>query len=1299
MIESIKVVFCNIRSYRSSEDLLRCWLESKDSPDLLILAEANLKEAARNSLSSRTHSILFLPSHEHASNSRTKKKTADGGGFLLFIKRHISYSYLSKYSNNFLAEGLSMKLADANKNASIHCVKIKAGKNSSPFTILASYIPPQSWRNKVVHSKVINNVKKIIDQIIDEEDGTRLLLIGDLNMRSKLWDHSSSHLDSFVEERSKIFYNFLHRLDLKLLNTKFKNTAFQPTRPESKSVLDLAFATAELPILNFSLLHHHMYADHVPLQVIIQTASSARSASSLIGSRRYNSFSQVHNSKLLIEDELHRQLLYRKQVEHLQSLSTLLSSSISVSRSTARLKIENSLKELERVIHESCSLIVGKIPPRKKWRDWFDHPQVCKKKKEMMKKRDEIRRLYYHHKTKNYEQINFLLRLDRLKASLKIATDEYKLQAKEIKYKLMRHFHQSIKQETTATIDWSAIKKLKGSSMVSPLSVPDEHGNLPDDPFSSTNNLTAAFCRSNLPEREIPSSKQMHLNEKIRKLHQRTQTAVQKEMKAFKVLWEDKEVATLCKIGRGSKTATGPDEIPSDIITCMPLAAYSHLTNIYNCCFKYSILPSSWKQANVFAFLKDPRKSHDDPNNFRPISITSILIRTYERLIQTLILSKINVSSSSKSSSLYNYQFGFRNQRSTLNAIHTLVSGIQEELKLNKLRDVPAIFIDFKKAFDRVSHKALFLELSKQFKIHGLLLQWIITFLDRRQIRCTINGMQAKWHQLPSFGVPQGSVLSPLLFTLFINNCVKEMAKRFPVIRPILFADDLAMTPIPYSEWKTYKKSLSRSQRKKENIRRSLIKKHYEGALAYLSKWLLSVGMQANSEKTRTVIFTKTKKPENSSNQWFSKLQLDGFRIALADKYEYLGCIVTYNLSWELHIQGIIPKISRLAKLFAYLFVDKECCPASMLAIDLSKIFLLAKATYASEFWLLNEDRSVKTSNSIDRIMSLITLPIRAAFSLPKSTHRLGIYVDFGIPSLYAVARINAIRYLKRTLPAENCTLNPCSTLLQREALFDLAAEDVPPKKLNSMISYKKWTSLGARTRFLTSTLVYNSCKKFTNENARSPASSNNLLMAQPSSFWLARGSWANISATDFNDLQCIYTFHSWILQWASLYPGNARRTASPLTEVKRYAGTSLVYRFIGKNKILRTIAQLRSGRFKSNYYSLRRGLGVTDNEEGFCSHPPCRMSKLVDDAQHLLLYCPRFTELRQSCLLQLKKTAFGSNINQFTLAVLLGEVPAEHVDGLSKRLSKKNKKHCTEWYNCIERFYQSFLEIININS
>ena len=223
-------------------------------------------------------------------------------------------------------------------------------------------------------------------------------------------------------------------------------------------------------------------------------------------------------------------------------------------------------------------------------------------------------------------------------------------------------------------------------------------------------------------------------------------------------------------------SAPGPDKISSRFLKNNAGAMAPALAMIFNKSMSEGSVPEDWKLANVTPIFK--KGSKGDPGNYRPVSLTSVPCRTMESCMRDEIVDHLVTNALIKDS-----QHGFmRNKSCTTN----LLEFLEKVTAANDVGDaVDIVYLDFSKAFDKVPHRRLI----EKFKAHGVegkVLDWVKAWLSGRKQRTVLNGDASDWADVDS-GVPQGSVLGPLAFVVFINDLDK--VTRFITIMN-KFADD-----------------------------------------------------------------------------------------------------------------------------------------------------------------------------------------------------------------------------------------------------------------------------------------------------------------------------------------------------------------------------------------------------------------------------------------------------------------------------------------------------------------------------
>ena len=321
-----------------------------------------------------------------------------------------------------------------------------------------------------------------------------------------------------------------------------------------------------------------------------------------------------------------------------------------------------------------------------------------------------------------------------------------------------------------------------------------------------------------------------------------------------------------------TKKAPGKDGVCNEMIKHLGPTARQKLLELFNLSWKTGIFPSAWKEAIIIPILKknkDPTKK----TSYRPISLLSCLGKTLERMVNKRLMWHLETNNL-----ITKEQTAFRKNRNTEDQLIYLAQSIENAFQEKK--KVVATFIDLSKAFDKVWKKGLLLKLLTS-GIAGRMFNWIKSFLWHRTARVKLNGSLSHTVKIRE-GVPQGGVISPTLFVVFINDITQGLSRH---ISRALHADDVAM-------WNASESTPTATVRMQD-------------ALNNMSKWATDWCVTINSLKTVATCFSL------SNNTETLKLTVHNQQIPQEATPTYLGVKLDKKLTWNPHIKEMEKRATR----------------------------------------------------------------------------------------------------------------------------------------------------------------------------------------------------------------------------------------------------------------------------------------------------------------------------------------------------------------------------------------------------
>ena len=313
--------------------------------------------------------------------------------------------------------------------------------------------------------------------------------------------------------------------------------------------------------------------------------------------------------------------------------------------------------------------------------------------------------------------------------------------------------------------------------------------------------------------------------------------------------------------------ACGPDGISARIVQecaselSVPLAKLCHIS------LRQGVFPAKWKQANIVPLHKKGDKK--DPQNYRSVSLLSLFGKVLEKVVYDELLRHAAPVLSSA-------QHGFLPGRSCITNLTTYLHSAWGSISDGCQTD--AIYTDFSSAFQSVNHKLLLFKLSRSYSIGGKIFDWFVSYLSERQQRVIVNGKTSEWAKVKS-GVPEGALLAPLLFSLFINDLPTVVSSKC-----VMYADDV----------KIYRQISSPSDCE-------ILQKDLTNVCKWSADWRLTLNPQ------KCVSFTITLKRAPI----LSTYHINSSPLQRVAEVRDLGIVLDTKLTFSAHISSIMSKANK----------------------------------------------------------------------------------------------------------------------------------------------------------------------------------------------------------------------------------------------------------------------------------------------------------------------------------------------------------------------------------------------------
>ena len=391
-------------------------------------------------------------------------------------------------------------------------------------------------------------------------------------------------------------------------------------------------------------------------------------------------------------------------------------------------------------------------------------------------------------------------------------------------------------------------------------------------------------------------------------------------------------------------------------------AVSTSLCTLFNTSLRTGKFPFEWKLANVTPVPKSG--DHQIVSNYRPISVIPVIAKVFEALIHHQVYEYMQAHNL-----LTHAQSGFRPGHSTQDV---LLKSIDDwKIALDRDMVVGSLFIDLSKAFDSIDHNLLLSKL-ESYGVHVTELLWFTDYLEGRKQRVVLEGQSADWSEVTR-GVPQGTILGPLLFIIFVND-LPDVVQHSTIN---LYADDTTI-------YMTDRDPLIVGEKLSADLQR-------------VAAWIGSNGLKMNITKTQAMVLSRKRR---RSQEEAVRICLDGQPISKQKEVNYLGVVMDQNLSWVQHVEKVrrrsLAGLATIRRASAYL-------PSSTRRL-LYNALVLPHLDYCSTVW---HSCSKASSDRVERVQNYA---MRIILKKPPRTSSEALCNDLGWTTLH-VRRHKAMLY------------------------------------------------------------------------------------------------------------------------------------------------------------------------------------------------------------------------------------------------------------------------------------------------
>ena len=769
----------------------------------------------------------------------------------------------------------SFSLEEIETFSNSYCELAMSYNKLNNIIIVAAYRPPETPVEK------FKECLEMIKKYKEKHETATTLIMGDINLKYIDWDREIIRTPENIKQNANHNERTSSEMLLDFVNEELLVQVVSENTRKGKSLLDIVLTSDEDIIYNVKVEKTNLDTDHdmVKCDILLRNNVTTESEIKQNSEKKLLDHLNFHKAKW---DPIRCEL---SKINWEQTLGTDLS-------------VAEMYGKLEEIIYKSSE---NHTPLRTVREQKQKIPRnrlvLIRKRKKINAQINYLKYVHPSNSSKKIEKLN--KRKSEIEQEIKnLISDE--LACKEIdainKMKSNpKFFYQYVK------------KNLKSESKIGPMQ--DAEGTLHTDAKVKADLLQKQYCKA------FSDPSKANISDLNRMCHE---TISDIEITTKDVTDAIKEIP--------KHASPGPDKLPAIVLKECAEQLSSAIAKIWRKSLDTGEIPDILKLQTIIPLYKKGNKTL--PENFRPVSLTSHLTKLFERILRRNLIKHIE-----SNNLLSENQHAFRVGRCCLSQLLHHIEYVLETLEDKCNIDV--IYLDFAKAFDKVDHKIL-LNKVRQFGIDGKIYNWIENFLSNRYQQVIVDGVLSSKEKVIS-GVPQGTVLGPLLFLIYINDLEAELKKS--ILR--IFADDS----------KVVKKIINQDDHEE-----------LQGELNIAMKWAESNNMELNKKKFQLMQYGKDEQLKIPYETGLEQLKSEN---DIKDLGVYLSC----NLQWE---KQIVEAIKTARKFLGWILrTFKSRNPEVMLF--LYKSYVLPRLEYGSLLWSPYQQKNIVKIEAIQRkITSLI---------------------------------------------------------------------------------------------------------------------------------------------------------------------------------------------------------------------------------------------------------------------------------------------------------------------------------------